>query len=259
VDQIEVKWLKRETGGLIQAYSIGMQYCFLSDDLRQCHSFVYCKDFLQDARHAFLHKQRAEIYGFSYGPRNKPICTSRTKIAITNTSDPDFGEKMPNMIDFVNQFARLLHLKQTEVFQVKSVPRKYERCGVFVTDGSPRWMNSPPLLSMYSLLLRCGCGHRVGDKCFTTIDRIISGKVKSYGGEDDSIQLKDALPGIKKIVKLGYRPFFYIDDAKNYPKDVSIDDMHDRTGIVAFSVGDSEDVCPYWHRESLYKRLETSK
>jgi hypothetical protein len=146
-----------------------------------------------------------------------------------------------------------MHLKPTKVKEVNNPPKQYAKSGIFLTEGSSRWMNSPPMISMYSLLLRCGCAHISGNDCMDTINGIINGKVKAYQ-RDDASQLKGALPGIELILKLGYRPFFYIDTAKNYPKETYIDTMHNSAGIVGFSSGFSRQICPYWHRKSLVNR-----
>lgn len=257
MQKIEVNWLNNNSPSISQIYTSGLEYCFISDDMRQCHDFVYCKDFLQDAVQAFLHSRVANIYGFSYDPKTSPaICMQRTRIALANSSDRDFANNIANTLDFVNQFAKKLHLKPTQVFEAATPPKKY-RCAV-VTDGSPRWMNSPPMLSMYTLLLRCGCVHTIGKDCMETVRSITESKIKCYG-RDDVSQLKDAMKGIEKILSLGYRPFFYIDNDKNYPSGVDINTMHNEGGIVGFSSGYSRDICRYWHRKSLAKRLETKK
>lgn len=256
MEKIEIKWLKSSsTSNIGQIYSSGLEYCFISKNMEQCHALIYCKDFLQDAVQAHLHGKSASIYGFTYNPKTKPpIDLEKTRIALVNKSDDKFAEKIPHLLDFLNQFAKKLHLKPTRVLEVSNPPKRYSGCGVFVTEGSPRWMNSPPLISMYSLLLRCGCAHTAGNDAMKTIKSIINGTIKPYQSSDSS-QLRSALNGIEKIVKMGYRPFFYIENAKNYPKDIDIDTMHNMGGIVGFSSGGTEDICPYWHRKSLAKRL----
>jgi hypothetical protein len=256
MEKIEVKWLKAQGGSIAQIYSSGLEFCFISDDMKQCHKFVFCKDFLQDAIHGHLHSKPASIYGFSYDPTTRPgLCTKRTRIALTNRNDKDFREKIPHMIDFVNQVARKLKLKQTKVFESLEVPPRYEKCGVFITDGSPMWMNSPPLVSMYTLMMRCGFAHTSGNNFMDTIEGIIKGKIKPYQSNDRT-QLSGSINGIKNILKIGYRKFFFIDSAKNYPKDADIDTMHNSCGIVGFSNGYSRSVVRYWHRKSLKDVLE---
>lgn len=256
MDKVAVNWLNNESQSIAQVYSSGLEYCLLSEDFRQCHDFVYCKDFLQDAVQAFLNNREAEIYGFEYNPiTDPPVYLKKTRIALANKSDKDFLSRVPNTLDFVNQFAKKLHLKKTKAFEANP-PKTYKQ--VVVMDGSQRWLNSPPLLSVYTLFLRCGFAHTIGTDFMDTINGIIDGKVKCYGRED-ATQLRGALEGIKKILSLGYRAFFYIDDSKNYPSGVDIDSMHNDGGIVGFSSGYSLDICRYWHRKSLAKRLEAKQ
>jgi hypothetical protein len=257
MDQVQIQWLKDGSGHIAQIYSSGLEFCFVSDDMRQCHAFVYCKDFLQDVVHGFIHKKRASIYGFSYDPSTQPpLCMNMCRIALTNSSDKDFREKIPNVVDFVNQVAKKLHLKRTQAFEAIDPPKKYKKCGVFLLDGSSRWMNSPPMVSMYSLFVRCGFSHTKGKDFMETIDGIISGKIPPYQRNDRS-QLTGAIKGINNILKVGYRKFFYIDNEKNYPKNTSVDILHNSGGIQAFSSGSN--VVPYWHRKSLKKVLEEKK
>lgn len=255
---VKIQWLKTGGSGISQIYASGIQFCFVSDDLRQCHPLVYCKDFLQDAVHGYLHKQRASIYGFTYDPSSRPpLAMGRTRIALANKKDKAFADHIPAMVEFLNHFAKAMKLKPTRARAVSNPPPSY-KSGVFLTDGSPRWMNSPPLLSMYSLLMRVGLAHTPGTDPMATLEGVASGKVKPYQTNDRS-QAKSAINGIKNILKVGYRKFFYIDNEKNYPKNAVIDTMHNSCGIVGFSSGTSRRVVPYWHRKSLTNELEAKK
>lgn len=253
MEKINIKWLKTQSNSIAQIYSSGLEFCFISDNLEQCHPFVFCKDFLQDAIYGFLHNKKASIYGFSYDPSTKPrLSMKRTRIALANQQDKDFAKKIPNTLDFINQFARKLRMKKTYVFESMDNPKKYSKCGIFVTDGSAKWMNSPPLISMYSLLMRCGFVHTIGEDFMTTIDGILKRKIKPYQS-NDLTQLSGAINGIKKILDIGYRKFFYIDSQKNFPKTADIGTMHSSCGICGFSSGYSKNVVKFWHRKSLSK------
>jgi len=251
MQKVEIDWLKVSYGHIAQIYSSGVEFCFISDDNKQCHPFVYCKDFLQDVVHGHIHKKRSTIYGFSYDPEKQPPLSAKcTKIALANKSDKEFGVHVPKMLDFINQFAKKLKMKPTKIFEAESPIRKYAKSGVYVTEGSARWMNSPPLLSMYTLLMRIGLVHNVGVDCMETVNGILLGKISPYRATDKT-QLKNAIKGINNILEVGYRKFFYIDDEKNYPKNAIIDTMHNSCGIVGFSNGMSNRVVPYWHRKSI--------
>lgn len=251
---VRIAWKSRWTsfGSIAQVYSRGPEYCFISPRWRQCHDFVFCKDFLQDAVMAHLHGERASIFGFSYDPRwNAPLCAESTRIAVANASDPKFLASANASLEFVNHYAARLKLKRTVLRTVANVPSRYSRGGVVVFDGSPMWMNAPPMLSMFALLLRVGMTHQSGEDPAATTRKVLEGRQYQT---NDMTQLRMAQAGIEKITKLGYRKFFFIDPKKNFPKGTPISTMHGLSGIVAFSNGSSRSVVKYWHRKSLDKQ-----
>lgn len=251
MDKIEIQWRKSPSSTISQIYQSGLQYAFVSDDMKQCFPFVYCKDFLQDAVHAQIRGKTASIYGFSYNPKkNPPLCFDRTRIALANQQDPEMRKKIPAALDFINQFCKKLGLKRTQVFECASPPEKYSSCGVFLFDGSGMWMNSPVLISMYTLLLRVGFAHKDGAGYMSTMNRIVSGKLAGYQNNDQE-QLADAISGVKMFLKHGYRKFFFKDTSKNYPAEVDTDTMHESCGIVGFSTGMTNGILPHCHRKSV--------
>lgn len=251
MNKIEIKWLKDVSArGAGQIYTSGIEYCFINGDGKQCNSFIFCKDFLQDIVWANINKTSVSPHGFKYVHSKKTaINMERTNIAIANQSDPEMGKKVEGSLDFVNQFAGKMHIRRTHLFKCMNPPSMYKKCGVYLFDGSGMWMNSPPLLSMYTLLLRAGFAHKKGDDCLKTMDKIINGKIEQYQ-ENDQSQLSEAKEAIINIIKVGYRKFFFIDTAKNYPNNVDVYDIHE-SGIVGLANGTTEDVVKYWTRKSL--------
>jgi len=108
-------------------------------------------------------------------------------------------------------------------------------------------MLSPPMLSMYSLLLRVGFCHKKGKPYTDTIKRIVKGEVKPYQREDAG-QLEEAKSGIDRIMKYGYARIFYNDPKKNYPNKDTYS-IHDCSGICAFASGESKHISKHWHRK----------
>jgi hypothetical protein len=246
----KIQWyLTQET--LNQVYRNGLEYAFVSKDYRQVCPFVYCKDFLQDAIMAFLTGTKKKIYGFSYDPDTMPpLCTDRTRMIIACSKDRHFRNRIPNLIDFLNQIEDKLNLKKSTVRECADPPEKYIPGGIWLLDGSHRWMISPPMISMYALFIRIGLAHEPNNSYQETIDIIVSGGRKPYGGKDKS-QLVSAKFGINKILKWGDRKIFHKNWKDNYPTNVPLKTMHHFCGIIGFSKNYSKSWCPYWHRKGL--------
>lgn len=252
---VKIKWLTK-CSTMNQMYSSGLEYCFISKDNKQCCPFVFCKDFLQDALMAALNKCNISIYGFLYDPINcEPIYLEKTKIALGNSSDKNFMEKIPNVLDFINQIERELRLIRSRVQVVENTPKKYSKSGVVIMESSNRWILSPPMISLYSLLIRVGFAHKKGISYKDTIQGVINKEIPSYQKEDAS-QLSAAKAGLDKILNNGYAKIFYKDQIRNFPK-ISTSAMHDGMGIVSFSNGHSQNHVKYWHRD-LTKKKKTS-
>ncbi len=254
-----VKWNK--DWSLAEIYSGGLQMALCSPpneagEYQKATTFVTCKDFFQDAAQASYLGKKREIFGFKYDPNTAPpLSFDRFRVLIGNTLDDDMGSKIENVLDFIGQFEKRLHLRRTKAYKCDPVPDKWKKSGVYMFEGSGRWMQAPPMISLYTLLLRCGFSHVKGDDFDKTCKEIISGNVQLIGkkntrqsGCNDDKYLKDSQPGIKAIVKHGYARLFYKDAARNFPEEIHVSTMHDRCGIVGFSQKKVKQNMPYWYR-----------
>jgi hypothetical protein len=238
---------------IMQIYSKGLEYALVSADYEQCHPFVWCKDFLHDVMYGTLHNKWVEIYKFKYDPSIDPNpCLDRIRLLLTNSKDKKFKEKIPAVIDFINQIEKQLKIKKSFVRECNYPPVSYEKAGVFMLEGSKRWIQSPPMLSLYTLLLRVGFCHTVGDSFVKTIEGVKSGKIKPYQ-KKDGYWLKSSDAALQKILRVGDRGIFHRDIQLNYPSYMEIESIHNRLGIIGFSVdilhkaiGDPV-LVPYWH------------
>jgi hypothetical protein len=245
---VEITWLRRKLE-LREVYEMGLEFSFVSQDWRQCHPWVHCKDYLQDAVSSTHHNKAIECYGFEYDPKKwPPVYLGRTRVAVANGSDKEFGNKIPGVVDFLHQFEEKLHLIRTSARPVANPPKRYNDGRVVILEGSGRWMMSPPMLSMYSLLIRVGFCHKKGNAFTTTIKKLVGGDVEPYQ-EEDASQLSEAKTGIDRIMKYGYARIFFNDPKKNYPKDIDMYELHESSGIVAFASGESECIRKHWHRK----------
>lgn len=255
MNAIKVDWFKKRQS-LAQIYSSGLEYAFLSPNGKQCCAFVYCKDFLHDAVHAMIHNKSATIFGFTFDAKTMPpIDLTQTRLLLTNAKDPNFSQKSENILDFLHQIERRLKLVRTKISICENPPARYQQCGVIAVTGSQRWQNSPPMLSLYTLLLRLGFTHKKGDNFETTMQNVIKGKVRPYQSNDRNY-LSSAKPKIDEILKIGYRPFFFGEMEKNYKPNVAVHTLHGSGGIVALARGYSKSVCKHWSRKALRDRLD---
>jgi hypothetical protein len=247
--KVNIKWLTDgEPATIHQVYKQGLEYSVASCDNRQCFPFVWCKDFIQDAIMAMLHQKRIEVYNFVYDPAMNPtLCLSKTRILLANEkAGVGFASRIGCCIDFIHQIESLLHFRPTKCHLCDSPPARYGRCGVWLLEGSRRWIMSPPLISLYTLLIRMGFVHTYGDYWANTILKLRSGELKPYQMEDHK-QIGAVEETLLNIIRIGDRKIFYRDIRQNYPN-LDIKDMHHRMGIVSFSEKTTKQLVPRWHR-----------
>ncbi len=258
-NKIEIEHKKliwsNQKSSLNQIYSKGMECALCSPKDEQCHPFVMCKDWLQDAIWAFLHKKQASIYGFSYSPDKNPALDLDTiRLVVVNSQDKALLNKIENTISFINQFEKHFKLKRTKAYIIDNPPKKYEACGAVQFVSSGRWAMSPPMISLYSLLIRAGFMVPKGTNFIEALDKIQSGDIPSYQIHDKSY-LTQSRKVIDNMLKLGYRVFFKGEVKENYPENVNISSLHNNSGIVSLANGSSRTVCKHWTRKQIAERL----
>jgi len=255
----KVEWTNDWT--LHEIYSGGLQMALCSppDDAgtyKKATTFVTCKDFFQDAVQAHFIGQERSIWNFRYNPKTDPaLSLDRFRVLVGNKADPDFAGKIEAVVDFVNQYEKRVHLIRTKAYECEPTPQQFEKTGgVYMFEGSGRWMLAPPMVSLYTLLLRCGFVHKRGDDFDATCKGIIEGKInlgnkaKRPAGCYDDHYLRDAQPAIKAIEEHGYARLFYKDAEKNFPASIAVGTMHDCCGIVGYSQRRIKSEMPYWYR-----------
>lgn len=258
MENCKINWT--EDWDLSEIYSGGMQMALCSPpnengEYQKATTFVTCKDFFQDAVQASHLGKKQKIYDFVYDPKTAPpLSFDRFRILIANNLDNEMESKIENVLDFINQFEKQIHLIRTKAYKCINPPEKWNKSGVYLFEGSSRWLQAPPMISLYTLLLRCGFVHNKGDDFDKTCQNIISGKCevgnksKRYSGCYDDRYLKSSQSGINAIKEHGYARLFYKDAARNFPKEIPINTMHDQCGIVGFSQKKIKDYMPYWYR-----------
>lgn len=242
-----------------QIYNNGLEYSLVSEDYRQICPFVFCKDFLQDVIYACVNHKEIKIHKFEFNPaKNGYIATDKTKILIANASDTAFFARLESVFDFLHQIEDDLGLERTEWDICKEPPSKYNS-GIFLLQADSKWLLAPPLLSLYSLLIRIGFVHTKDDIYKNTILKIVLDEVKTYQREDRRYLMKN-LNGLNRIFNEGVELFFNFTYRnrkptkieileKNYPKKTSVKKIHYECGLMAFSCNLTKKRYPFWHQE----------
>lgn len=244
----EVQWHKK-TKSLSQISNTGLEYAFVSTDYRQIHQLVWCKDFLQDAVYGMVNNKRVSIYGFSYDPSvDAPLHMESTRLLLASRRDKTFKKKIFNSLEFINKIEKSLKMTPTQIEQCMNPPAHYKSARVYIFDGSKRWMKAPPMISLYSLLIRVGLVHEPGDTFKKTLDAVRTGDRAPYYSYDKGF-LVNAKKALDLILKNGDRKIFHPDIRKNYPESIgSTDTVHNSFGIVGFASGSTKYYCPRWHK-----------
>jgi hypothetical protein len=235
MQNLKVNWYKNRNHSrqvIIQSISKGLQFAFLTDSNDQCDPFVFCRDLLQGYVKTAIHREKSKIY---------TPCLTRTRLLVTDNSF-DIESRIPGCLDFIHQIENELKIRPTKTIKCKKIG-----FSVFAFEASRRWIKSPPMLSMYTLLIRVGMSHTKG--CFwrETVESIVCGKKSPYVAQDKN-RLKYGVDGIYKILKHGDRNIFHRQIELNYPKKEKLGTIHSFLGIVGFSTKQSKEYMPHWHR-----------
>jgi len=257
--QRRIEWHPK-TQKICQIPKDGLEYALVSEDYRQVHQLVWCKDFLQDAIYGHINHKKINIYGFEYNPdTSPPIYLDQTRILITNWKDADFARKLlENCQEFLHEIEEILKLRKTVIERCENPPPRYRKAGVFLLNGSKRWMHAPPMISLYTLLIRVGFVHPLGQSAQATLNQIKANKLIPYnhhpGKETDVDLVADVFKGIKRILKYGDRRLFHRNIQQNYPLNnqyghvFSIHQMHDSCGMMSFTTATNKADFPHWYR-----------
>ena len=204
---------------------------------------------MQDAIYGHVNKNLVTIFGFAYDPKkHESVCLRKARLLVANKDDFKFGEKIPNSIDFINQIEDKLEIKRSIVFQCEEPPLQYIRGGVYLFEGSSRWLKSPPMISFYSLAIRLGFSHVIGESYEKTIEDIASEKKTAYQPVDNQ-RLRDAKDGITRILAEGDLNIFSNSTKDNYLPQSSMGVIHNNCGIGGFSKQLTKAYFPAWHNK----------
>jgi len=244
-----------------QIYSRGFEFSFLSPQAKQkfvqATTFVFCKDFLHDALWSYINQRAVSIYSFKYAPKkDKPLCMTHTALAYRNTQfarkPEDFHTLLPACLELLHLFEQKLNFRPSYI-----EPVTHDKGPCWVVLGDRRWQLAPPLISLYTLLIRVGCAHISGDTLETTLDKAVKGELRitetdSTAGNRDANYIREGMRGIQTILKHGLSIFYPLIQ-ENYPTSLLKAGLHDNMGIVSFSNQKPIEAMPFWFRTGIWE------
>lgn len=247
---VKIKWLQKKTS-LSQTHSdTGLEFCFLSSKNEQVHQFATCKDFLHDAVFGHITKKPINVWNFKYNAGSDlPLSTRKMRMLITTCKETTgksnlIGPRLEGMLDFMHQLEDVLKIKtKTAAYVCEDPPANY-KTGVWLLESNARWLRTPVMVSLYSLMVRVGLGHKAGVPYNDTLQAIIKNSLNPYESKDKS-QLQSSIKGIELILKSGDKVVFPGTLKDNFPDGLGAQEMHNYCGIVAFSSGNLDKRLPY--------------
>ena len=140
----------------------GFHYALLSPDMKMCHHWIKCRDFLQDALRNQLTGRKDQIYGFNYNPASDPPCdVDVTRIAVKRIPTPntdalkkDFDEMMLSALGLLNYYEKKHDLGGLSVM-VKAKHSGNDQY-IYYFQGPGIWSQGAVMIAMYTFLIRIG-------------------------------------------------------------------------------------------------------
>lgn len=246
----------------------GWRAAFISPDFKVGNAFVHSEQFLAAHFLSFLNKRPVSIYGFNTdgggidfsivtkdGEKKKKdgsfvqvveSRSGRTRLVVQNPNIKDYLTLLPNIADFVRQVEQVMGLDESAFHIVKNTDEGTQHASTYAVVSSNVWMESPPLITLFALLLRTGEDHKIGDRFIDTINSICEGKILPNRITDKDLWIRSRAK-LGEIINKGYRPFFYINPATNY-RSPDISDVINSDWL-AFS--ENAGAIAYWSRKEL--------
>jgi hypothetical protein len=143
---VTVKPFSMPNGGYAESPIMGhYSFAFLSDDNVQCHQFAKCRETIAER---FMY----HISGASgYAAYPKPSL-EKTRVLIAFTNQPELGKLLEKALVGLHDIEGKLGLVRTTMDQVEGLSPTFGT--VYLIEGSKRWQLSPPMFSLFLLILR---------------------------------------------------------------------------------------------------------
>jgi len=219
---------------------VDLKFAFVSrpkDGYKQCHGFVKCRDFLQDAVCAEFNGSEAAIYGFHYKAGvNPPMSLNKMRMLVKKVpsdSDEIFEEQMSVAEKLLRHYEDMAGWSsKTMTYGVK------RRTNLRLFVSPKEWVKASHMISLYSLLIRLGAygiSFNNDEELQNEYSRLIkelAGKGKYERYPIDIKYLLQIKPENINLIIQNTDKLIFEKGAENYPK-VDIYTMHNRSGVVS--------------------------
>jgi len=219
---------------------VEIRVAFLSENDRQCHCFVKCKDFLSDILvHTFQDAPHVSVYKFNYDKReDEPLCLHTTRLLVEIPEDVD-DSTIPRAVSLLNRLEQEMNVSLTTAKEVYGWKNR-----VFLFESDDVWQSSPTMISTYVSLIRFCAGNF--DPNEGTIEEALRKgvEVQWREGEDDRETnlnntdvryIKEAIPVLMKLltkdrISMAFDSFDYTDYDMR-------DVIHENCGLLSYANG----------------------
>ena len=132
----------------------GIEYAFLSENNEQCHVWVKCRDFLNDALRSYFIGRPEQIYRFAYDPKVDPkldINRMRMLVSFCSTPSCDRAQVVDSALAMIHCLEKHGGISPlSKIFPVEG------KDAIFIFEGSSDWMESTFMISLYTFIIRLG-------------------------------------------------------------------------------------------------------
>lgn len=228
---VNVKWVEVNKY-LNQVFTKGIQYAFLTRKFEQINHFAYCKDYLQDIVYCNIHKSKFNLYGMQYDYDKDLKLPYNTLLAIRSLKKNKIlcKKNVDNLLSFLNDIETKLKFRKTRLILCNNIQQNYD---CIILDGSAKWKFSPPLISLYSLLIRIGVDYN--NQGPIEYLNLIKNTKSKFIFNRDQVLIDKIIPLLNSLFNNGIMSYFYKAKIENYPKSDNIYDVHNSSGIIALA------------------------
>lgn len=133
------------------------KFAVLTSKNEMATPWVMCRDYIADCYSSHMFNKPITVHGLSITPSTHPKpFFGKVRLAITHDKESMF-DKLAIAKHIVHLFEGSMRIKKSKVLAGNyKIDEHHEVRKCFIIEASRFWLTSPALLSLYSLLWRCG-------------------------------------------------------------------------------------------------------